>query len=130
MPRPPKFRRVEFIPDVNYFKPAGIPMRELEEVVLTIDELEAVRLKDLEGFDQEGCAEKMQVSRPTFQRVLGSAREKIAEALVTGKAIRVEGGKYRLAKRKFRCKSCDYTFELPFGTGRIGDITCPKCNKK
>ena len=61
------------MPEVTYFKPAGIPLRVLEEVCLSVEEAEAIRLKDLEGLDQEQCAEGMNISRPTFQRVLGSA---------------------------------------------------------
>ncbi|MGE5571829.1 MAG: DUF134 domain-containing protein [Bacteroidota bacterium] len=128
MPRPPKCRRVEFLPEVTVFKPAGVPMRGLREEVLTVEELEAVRLKDLEGLEQEECAERMQVSRPTFQRVLVSAREKIARALVEGMAIRVQGGTYRLASRTFQCRACGHEFEVPFGTGQRGiDMTCPQC---
>lgn len=128
MPRPPKLRRVEFIPQVTVFKPAGVSMRELEEEVLTLEELEAIRLKDLEGLEQEECAERMQVSRPTFQRVLSSAREKVARALVEGRAIRFEGGTYRLALGKFRCGACSHEFEAPFAAARSGvDPACPHC---
>lgn len=76
MARPPKERRVEYIPEIRYFKPAGIPARDIKEVNLSIEEVEAIRLKDLEGLTQEECARKMEVSRPTFQRVLTGAREK------------------------------------------------------
>lgn len=94
MPRPPIPRLVEHIPKVTYFKPAGIPLRLLEEVELTVDELEAIRLKDIEGLEQEEAAARMGIARTTFRRVLVSARAKIAEALVTGKAIRIEGGPF------------------------------------
>jgi len=94
MSRPLKCRRVSFLPDVSYFKPAGIPLRALEEVRLSVEEAEAIRLKDLEGLEQEQGAERMNISRPTFQRVLASARQKIAYALLNGKAIRIEGGNY------------------------------------
>lgn len=97
MPRPPEMRRVGFIPDITYFKPAGVPLRELDEIVLTAEELEAVRLKDHEGLEQEDAAERMQISRPTFRRILVGARLKIAEALISEKAIRIEGGVYRLS---------------------------------
>ena len=97
MSRPIKWRRVAFIPEATYFKPAGIPMRVLEEVHLSVEEAEAVRLKDLEGLEQEQGAEKMNISRPTFQRVLGAARQKIADALLNGKAIRIEGGNFEMA---------------------------------
>ena len=97
MPRPIKWRRVTFIPEATYFKPAGIPMRVLEEVCLSVEEAEAIRLKDMEGLEQEQSAEKMNISRPTFQRVLWSARQKIANALLNGKAIRIEGGNFEMA---------------------------------
>jgi predicted DNA-binding protein (UPF0251 family) len=99
MPRPRICRRVWLLPGVTYFKPAGIRMRDLEETVLTVDEVEAIRLKDLEGLDQANAAEKMKISQPTFFRLLDSARKKIADALVNGKAIRIEGGEYKLFKR-------------------------------
>jgi predicted DNA-binding protein (UPF0251 family) len=93
MARPPKCRRVEFEPQITYFKPAGIPTYQLQELILNVEELEAIRLKDKEGLEQEECAERMHVSRPTFQRILMSGREKIADAIIEGKAIRIEGGK-------------------------------------
>jgi len=131
MPRPPKLRRVEFIPQVTVFKPAGVSLRDLEEEVLSVEELEAIRLKDLEGLEQEECAERMQVSRPTFQRVLSSAREKVARALVEGKAIRFEGGTYRLALGQFRCGACSYEFKAPFAAAQSGaDPACPHCGAK
>lgn len=103
MPRPIKFRRIGFKPNVNYFKPAGIPLVQLEEVVLTMEEFEAIRLKDFEDLDQIKAAERMNISQPTFNRILCSARKKIADALTNGKAIRVEGGTYQFAKgRRWR----------------------------
>lgn len=79
-------------PGARYFKPAGVPLHVLVEVGLTLDELEALRLADLEGLYQEQAAERMSVSRATFGRIVESARQKIADALVNGKAVRVEGG--------------------------------------
>jgi predicted DNA-binding protein (UPF0251 family) len=96
MPRPPKCRRVAFLPEATYFKPAGIPLRALTEVRLSVEEAEAIRLKDLEGLEQEPSAQKMNISRPTFQRVLTSARQKMADALLNGKAIRIEGGNFEI----------------------------------
>jgi uncharacterized protein len=96
MVRPQKCRTVSALPDVTYFKPAGIPLRDLEEVCLSVEEAEALRLKDLEGLEQEQGAEKMNISRPTFQRVLASARQKVADALLNGKAIRIEGGNFQV----------------------------------
>lgn len=80
----------------NIFKPRGIPARELEEVVLPIEGLEALRLVDLENLDQETSAARMNVSRQTFGRVLADARKVTAEALVMGKMIRIQGGSYTM----------------------------------
>lgn len=94
MPRPPKRRRVAHVPRVNYFKPAGVPLYRLEEISLGLDELEALRLKDLAGLEQEACAREMGISQSTLQRVLTAARAKVTEALVFGRAIRIEGGPF------------------------------------
>src|SRR3989344_8908659 len=96
MVRPRLCRRVRFNPDVTYFKPRGIPLRELEEVILPVDEYEAVRLKDLEGLEQEECAKKMNISQPTFHRLVLSARKKIADAIINGKGIIIEGGNFKI----------------------------------
>jgi len=93
-----KCRRIAFLPEVTYFKPAGIPLRFLEEVRLSLEEAEAIRLKDLEDLDQEQAAMRMNISRPTFQRVLESARKKVADALLNGKAVRIEGGNFEFQK--------------------------------
>ena len=90
MPRHKIPRCVRFNPDVYYFKPQGIPLRMLEEVVLRIDELEALKLYDVDGLEQIKAAEKMKISQPTFARILDSAYKKIADALIKGKAIRIE----------------------------------------
>ena len=97
MPRPRRCRRVCFSPHVTYFKPAGIRRIELEVVIITMDELEAVRLKDLENLEQKDCAKKMDISQPTFHRLLHEARKKIADALVYGKAMKIEGGPVEMA---------------------------------
>jgi len=90
VPRPRLRRRVRFNPEVTYFKPAGVPLKQLEEVTLSYDELEALRLKNTLNLDQKEAAEKMNVSQPTLHRILLSAREKVTEALVNGKAIKIE----------------------------------------
>jgi len=128
MARPFKCRRVAFMPGVTYFKPAGIPLRALEEVQLSIEEAEAIRLKDLEGLEQEEGAERMNVSRPTFQRVLASARQKMADALLNGKAIRIEGGNFEMSPRRFRCVN-DHEWEMPFeAVAEAVPQLCPVCN--
>jgi predicted DNA-binding protein (UPF0251 family) len=90
MSRPKKERCIRCQPNALYFKPRGIPLIHLEEVGLSLDELEAIRLADYEGLYHEQAAERMNISRPTFGRILGEARRKIAEALVEGKALRIE----------------------------------------
>ncbi len=128
MSRPPKCRRVEFMPEMTFFKPAGVPVSELEVIQLTVEELEAIRLKDLLGLEQEGCAERMGISRPTYHRILSSARGKVAIALLEGKAIRVEGGHFEIVVRYFKCFDCGYQWELPCGVGaRSAGMTCPQC---
>jgi len=92
MPRPCCLRHVGQSPCAQYFKPAGIPIRMLEEVVLGLDELEALRLADLNGLYQAKAAEQMKISRPTFSRIVEQARRKVADALIHGKALRMEGG--------------------------------------
>jgi len=99
MPRPKRFRWIAFRPGVTYFKPRGIPLRFLEEVNLTVDELEALRLADFQGLEQIEAAKKMKISQSTFQRILTSARKKVSQGLVEGKAIRIEGGKVRIVRR-------------------------------
>lgn len=131
MPRPPKYRIVEAEPRFTYFKPAGIPKYQLQELVLSVEEVEAIRLKDKEGLEQEECAERMRVSRPTFQRILINARGKLAEAIIEGKAIRVEGGHYRIAGGRYTCRYCQREFEAPFRHrhGHGHRVNCPECNE-
>ena len=95
MVRPRLCRRIGFQPDVTYFKPAGIRMIELQESVVAFDEFEAVRLKDLEEMEETEAAKKMNISQPTFNRLVRLARKKIADAIVNGKAIRIEGGNFK-----------------------------------
>ncbi|MBK8010442.1 MAG: DUF134 domain-containing protein [Deltaproteobacteria bacterium] len=92
MPRPFCRRRIQGFPAAPVFKPAGVPLRDLEEVVLALDEYEAIRLADLNGLYQEQASEEMGVSRTTFSRIVDAAHRKIADAIVHGKAIRIEGG--------------------------------------
>ena len=89
MPRPRLCRHIRFNPQITYFKPQGIPIRDLAEVELTHEEVEALRLKNIENLDQNTCAEKMQTSQSTFQRILTSAYKKISLAIIKGKAIKL-----------------------------------------
>jgi predicted DNA-binding protein (UPF0251 family)/predicted Fe-Mo cluster-binding NifX family protein len=97
MPRPRKCRRITGTPKVTYFKPQGIPMSELDEIYLPYEGHEALRFADLEGMTQEEAAQYMDVSRHTFGRILGEARKVVAEAVIKGMALRIQGGDYRVA---------------------------------
>jgi len=122
------WRKVSYIPRVNYFKPAGIRMGELEEICLLVEEAEAIRLKDLEKLEQEECAVKMNISRSTFSRLLDSARQKIADALLNGKAVRIEGGNYGMAVQRFRCLE-GHEWEVPFEKMiSAPPENCPECD--
>lgn len=94
MVRPRKQRHVRCSPGASYFKPRGIPMSVLEEVVLSVEELEALRLADKENMYHEEAAKIMNVSRQTFGNIVKEARRKTADALVLGKALKIEGGNY------------------------------------
>ncbi|MBU4360977.1 DUF134 domain-containing protein [Patescibacteria group bacterium] len=89
MPRPRLCRRIKFNPHITYFKPQGIPMRDLEEIELTAEEVEALRLKNIKDLDQDEAAKKMNTSQSTFQRILSSAYKKISQAIIEGKAIKI-----------------------------------------
>ena len=93
MPRPKCSRSIACEPHADYFKPRGIPTAMLEQVVLSLDEFEALRLADLEGLYQEEAASRMGVSRQTFGRIIDAARAKTADVLVNGKALKIEGGR-------------------------------------
>ena len=132
MVRPRKIKQVNFEPDVTYFKPRAVPLNQLEEVDLTIDELETLRLSNLEKLSQADAADKMHIHQSTFQRTLARAREKVTDALVNGKAIKIHGGDYKMP-------GGDGTGPMGQGRGRGrmggqfaagpgGVCVCTKCN--
>jgi len=100
MSRPKCCRNVCGVPDKNYFKPRGIPISQLEEVVLSLDEYEAIRLADYEQLYQEEAAARMNISRQTFGRIIEAAHKKIADVLMNGKALKIEGGEVALDETK------------------------------
>jgi predicted DNA-binding protein (UPF0251 family) len=94
--RPQKCRFVKNSPKVTYYKPRGIPMSDLNLVILTVDEMEAIRLADYEGlYHQEAC-KKMRISRQTFSRILSTAHKKIGDGIINGKAIEIKGGNFNI----------------------------------
>jgi predicted DNA-binding protein (UPF0251 family) len=112
---------VAYLPQVNFYKPRGIPLSVLQHVALTVDELEAIRLADLQGLYQQQAAKKMNISRQTFGRILESAHRKIADALVSGKALSIEGGTIELAVPPEMISEPPHRFRRGFGgPGRHG----------
>ncbi len=108
MPRPRKWRRVCCLPELSLYGPLNAPPGR-DVVVLSVDEYEAIRLIDLEGFTQEECADQMDIARTTVQRIYSDARHKLAQSLVRGNVLRIEGGEYRLCDglgETCRCGGC------------------------
>lgn len=106
MARPHCPRRIADLPGVVYFKPAGIPLRDLEERILPLDEFEALRLADVEGMPQIEAARRMGISRQTFSRILARARNTVATCMTQGMAVRIEGGTVHLEKKPKIRKKC------------------------
>ena len=103
-------------------------MRFIEEVQLTLEETEAIRLKDIEGLDQAGCAERMNISRPTVQRIIESARRKISDALLNGKSIRIEGGNVEMLPQQYVCES-GHQWDVPMAKADAEQLpVCPVCS--
>jgi len=128
MPRKKLHRMVTREPPVSVYKPAGIPAMELEEILITIDEFEALRLADFEGLSQRNASLAMKISQPTFNRVLSSARHKVASGLVQGHVLRIEGGRYVLADGSgtLECLDCGTTLDM----ASEDKSKCPKCGSK
>jgi len=125
VPRRPIQRLVTSLPPAELFKPAGVPMRRLETVELTVDELEAMRLVDHEGLSHEEAAHYLGVSRQTAGRVVESARRKVADALLGGKALAIGGGAYRVAVAARCCEDCGARWAV--GEDTEADEACPVC---
>ncbi|MDD3777072.1 MAG: DUF134 domain-containing protein [Actinomycetota bacterium] len=127
MVKPRKKRNVLYPPKTLYFKPQGSTGKE-PEVVLSIDEYEAVRLADYQNLKQEQAASMMNISRPTFTRLIDSARQKIAKAIVGGRAIRIEGGDFIFLKNRIRCDSCGNIWETEQMQNK--EKNCPQCDSQ
>ena len=127
MARPKCCRRIAGEPPCQIFRPAGVSASALYQVVLSMDEFEAIRLADFDGLYHDKAAEQMNVSRQTFGRIIEAARHKVAQVLVKGIALRIEGGEIEMTEtRTFKCMKCQHTWDVPFGTGRPAE--CPACN--
>ncbi len=132
MVKPKKERRVVSPPRFSFFKPAGVPAARLETVILSIDEYEAIRLVDIESLNHLEAAKSMEISRPTFTRLLNSAHKKIGNALINGCAIRIEGGSFIFVNNMYRCRRCGYEWDLK-SEKSVKDVNaeenCPSCNE-
>lgn len=132
MARPMKWRRIENLPTVFQFNPSE-QNASAGENILKLEELEAIRLKDLEGLEQADCAKQMEVSRPTFQRILLAARAKVADSLINGKSIKIDGGHYTRNVCPVRCLDCgrEWAESLESIEQETDVIShCPKCHSE
>lgn len=124
---------MEFIPTVQCFVPLDSKKQKIEENIIRIEEVEAIRLKDVEKLEQEECAERMEVSRQTFQRILNMGREKIADSIINGKAIRIEGGNFTRNICSVICLDCGKEWKESYENFEKiikGDYSCPDCQSK
>jgi predicted DNA-binding protein (UPF0251 family) len=124
MPRPQKKRSVRHPPIHHGFKPSGVRARCLDDLALTLDEFEAIRLADYQGKDHHESAKEMDISRSTFSRLVERARRKVAQFLVEGKHLRIDGGSVHFERNLIRCNDCGQLLRVPF------DVTtseCPDC---
>ncbi len=142
MPRPRRERRIYFQPDVTYFKPAGVPIINLKETILSFDELEAIRLIDSEDLEQTKASKKMKISQSTLSRLLKEGRKKLADAIIQGNAIKIQGGNFKMVQqtrrglglgqgRGFGSRTGEGRGRMRgFATGPDGNCICPKCGYK
>jgi uncharacterized protein len=127
MPRPRKHRRIWHDPKPAIFKPVGVPLNRLKTIILSHEELEALRLVDMEDRYQQEAAEQMNVSRSTLQRIVSEARYKVVLALTDGAALHIEGGTFRVATKSWQCNGCGHLWEIEHGSGQSRPARCPKC---
>jgi len=126
MTRPRKNRKVNAPPKIKGMKPIGVPGRMLEKIVLSIDEYEAIRLTDYKGYSHKQSAKIMDISRPTFTRLVDSARKKIAEAIIGVKDLLIEGGTFSFQNHLIRCLNCGDVYSSSIE--KVTPSSCPECN--
>jgi predicted DNA-binding protein (UPF0251 family) len=128
MARPEKLRCVAQWPNVGFFKPVGVPANALQGIRLSLEELDSIRLGDLEGPEQGECAQQMRIPRPTFHRILEVARKKLADAPINDKAIQIEGGNFKLPERRFRCSNDGHEWNVTFeAMAKRLPLSCSVC---
>jgi len=125
LPRPKLVRKIGYIPTVTYFKPRGVPVRQLQEVIIGFDELEALRLSDFEGLYHDRAAKIVGVSRQTLGRMLEEVRKKVVDALINGKALKIECNPSTKILAQFVCNKCDYVWQGTFEVKKPS--CCPSC---
>ena len=125
MPRPRKKRTIEYVPAEVTYKPVGQQLAGLHQIWLSYDELEALRLSDVEGLYQAEAATRMGISRSTFQRILSQAHHKVARALVEGAALII--GQAEAPMQHWRCPACDHVWAVIHGSGEAATPICPRC---
>jgi predicted DNA-binding protein (UPF0251 family) len=133
MPRPLRIRRIFFQPHIRHFKPAGVPIASLDETILSFGEVEVIRLIDYENTEQSKAAKQMKISQPTLSRILNSARKKLADAVVNGKAIKLQGGKFQMVQPRRGAgmgRGGGRGRMGGFAAGPGGSCVCPKCGHK
>ena len=128
MPRPKCCRHIGAMPGKTFFQPEGAAPSSFEAVLLTLDEYEAIRLADLEGLYQEQAASRMNISRQTFGRIIEVAHRKVADVLVNGKILKIEGGSVSMkAEKPVRCPRCRRAFSPDYG--KRNEMSCPHCRE-
>ena len=125
MPRPQKKRSVHRPPLHSGFKPTGVRSRFLENLTLTLDEFEAIRLADFLGKDHNESAQEMEISRSTFSRLVERARHKVAQFLIEGKHLQIDGGEIHFHGNVIRCEDCGSVMNIPFDSNTT---RCPDCS--
>lgn len=128
MTRPRKKRKIKEPPLFQRFKPAGIKGRDLQQIIIGVDEYEAIRLADYENYDHKRAAKEMDISRPTFSRLIETARKKVAKAIVEGKEIYIEGGSVDFRDNIFRCLDCGEITQLEFNN--YTPKNCRRCGSE
>jgi predicted DNA-binding protein (UPF0251 family) len=128
MPRPKCCRQIGAMPGRTCFQPEGAVSSSFAEVHLALDEYEAIRLADLEGLYQEQAASRMSISRQTFGRIIEAAHRKVADVLVNGKVLKIEGGAVSMkAEIPVQCPRCRRVFSPD--CGNRNEMSCPHCRE-
>ncbi len=127
MPRPKNNRVVHEPPLFTEFKPIGIPVAELDQVLLSLDEFESLRLADYLGMSQEEAANEMEISRSTFSRLVEQARKKMVSFIFQGKLLTIDGGNVHFRYNIIRCKECGNMFKIDIDSPMM---ECPECHSK